>query len=72
MNNDKRTSKQMNNFIRRAAGYGLAEAETPASDAPRQRVNANAGSGLVGPMPDVETSSQKINRFIRRLAGRGW
>lgn len=65
-----RQSKRMNDWIRAAAGHVPPTADPAADSAPKTPPTANAGNGAHGPAPDVETPSQRINKFIRRLAGR--
>lgn len=61
-----RQNKQMNDWIRAASGHAPAAT----TEAQKPKPTANAGAGTGAPPPAVETPSQRINRFIRRLAGK--
>lgn len=54
--------------IRAAAGYGPgaeAQPDVASEEQPPKLPTANAGNGAAGPAPDVETTRQKMNRWIR-------
>lgn len=67
-NNNQPDGKQpisMTDWIRFAAGRMPAAATQPEVEQPRKYVTANAGNGTRGPVPDIETTAQKMNRWIR-------
>jgi len=58
----------INANIRAAAGYEPGADAQPAvasEEQPKKLPSANAGAGLTQPPPDVETTSQKMNRWMR-------
>lgn len=64
----------INANIRAAAGYGPgadAQPDAASEEQPRKLPSANAGAGLTGPAPDVETTGDKMNRWLR-ARGRGF
>ena len=71
MDNSKRTGAAMNQWLRAAAGYG-PDPDQAVTEAQPRHVDANAGNGARQTGIGRETSSQRVNRFIRQMAGRGW
>ena len=65
--------RAMNAIIRAAAGYGPAvtDAQPEGDQAAPKLPTANAGDGAAGPAPDVETTADKMNRWLR-ARGRGF
>lgn len=60
------TNAGMNSFIRTAAGHGEPAApEQDQVEAPRRLPPAHAGNGARGAGPDVRTTNERMNAFIR-------
>lgn len=59
---------EINANIRAAAGRGIvadAQPDAASEEQPRRYVDANAGAGLTMPPPEVETTADKMNRWLR-------
>jgi hypothetical protein len=64
--NSENVNRRINAAIRRAAGHWSATDPAERYKAPPpQRADAFAGNGAAGPGPDVRSTAEKMNSWIR-------